>query len=279
MAPQNMYGGLGCRLFNDRQASWYFDVQRGRTQEEFDSAEVDLLKLLAPTLIKIAELRHRMGRLAMKKGIERYALDALTVGIAAVDPHARVLYANEEMYRLFERADGPLRYSGGRLLAADPACQASLKKMIVQACAGKPLHDMSRGFLLARSSEPDGVSAAICVMPMNDPGDYGLPDGQPLAIVFARALAQDINLEDEAIRLFGLTPAEAKVASALASGQSLAEAADEQMVRITTARTHLARIFQKTGTRQQSQVAALLSAVHLPVRSRDGTRVSDQHPD
>jgi DNA-binding CsgD family transcriptional regulator len=123
------------------------------------------------------------------------------------------------------------------------------------------------------------VSAAICVMPMNDPGDYGLPDGRPLAIVFARALAHDTNLEDEAIRLFGLTPAEAKVASALASGQSLAEAADEQMVRITTARTHLARIFQKTGTRQQSQVAALLRAAHLPVRSRHGTRVGDQHPD
>jgi DNA-binding CsgD family transcriptional regulator len=267
MAPQDMYGGLGCRVFTTGRASWFFDVQRGRRQHEFDTADIELFKLLAPTLMKVAELRHRMGTLTLKKGIERFALDALTVGIAAVDPQARILYANEETHRLCEQPDGPLRYCGGRLVAGDPVLQARLKKMVAQACSGKPQHDMSRGYLLARSPEPDGPNVALCVMPMNDPGAYGLPDGQPLAIVFARTLEPDANLEDGAVRLFGLTPAEAKFASALASGQSLAEAADEQMVRITTARTHLARIFQKTGTRQQSQVAALLRAAQLPVRS------------
>jgi len=55
---------------------------------------------------------------------------------------------------------------------------------------------------------------------------------------------------------------------ALASGQSLAELAQRQGIKITTARTHLARIFSKTGTHQQSQVAALLRAVEMPVRER-----------
>jgi DNA-binding CsgD family transcriptional regulator len=267
MAPQNMYSGLGCRLFAAGPSSWFFDVQRGRGQAEFDSADVALCKMLAPTLMKVTELRYRMGALTLKKGIERYALDSLTVGIAAVDPHARILYANAAVDCMFERPDGALSSCGGRLLARDPVAQADLKQLIAQTCAGQGQREVSSGYLLARSPDPDGLDVALCVMPVHDAGAYGLPDGQPVAMVVARTLEQDANLEDQAVRLFALTPAEAKFASALASGQSLAEAADAQMVRITTARTHLARIFQKTGTRQQSQVAALLRAAHLPIRN------------
>ncbi len=69
-------------------------------------------------------------------------------------------------------------------------------------------------------------------------------------------------------QLFDLTDTEAKFASALASGSSLTEAADAQGVRISTARTHLARIFQKTNTRQQSQLVSLLRSAALPLRPR-----------
>jgi DNA-binding CsgD family transcriptional regulator len=69
-------------------------------------------------------------------------------------------------------------------------------------------------------------------------------------------------------QLFDLTETEAKFASALASGLSLTEAAAAQRVRISTARTHLARIFQKTDTRQQSQLVSLLRSADLPLRSR-----------
>ena len=69
-------------------------------------------------------------------------------------------------------------------------------------------------------------------------------------------------------QLFDLTDAEAKFSSALASGSSLTEAAEAQGVRISTARTHLARIFQKTHTRQQSQLVYLLRSAALPLRGR-----------
>ena len=69
-------------------------------------------------------------------------------------------------------------------------------------------------------------------------------------------------------QLFDLTDTEAKFASALASGLSLTEAAVAQGVRISTARTHLARIFQKTNTRQQSQLVSLLRSAALPLQPR-----------
>jgi len=64
--------------------------------------------------------------------------------------------------------------------------------------------------------------------------------------------------------LFDLTPAEARVATALASGRSLKETAIQGGITVKTARTYLDRIFLKTGTHQQSQLVALLKSVQPP---------------
>jgi len=65
-------------------------------------------------------------------------------------------------------------------------------------------------------------------------------------------------------RLFDLTPAEARLARRLASGDSLEQVAQSLDVKMTTARTQLAGIFAKTGTCRQAQLVAILSRLaHL----------------
>ncbi|OJY01073.1 MAG: hypothetical protein BGP04_18165 [Rhizobiales bacterium 62-17] len=67
--------------------------------------------------------------------------------------------------------------------------------------------------------------------------------------------------------LFDLTPAEVKLAAALAEGRSLRDAAAASGIQFSTARSYLERIFRKTGTKQQSQLVALLKgAPPLPGR-------------
>ncbi|MER9093969.1 hypothetical protein NKI34_23240 [Mesorhizobium sp. M0700] len=60
--------------------------------------------------------------------------------------------------------------------------------------------------------------------------------------------------------LFDLTPAEARLATALASGRSVQEAAIEIGIAVKSARTYLERIHRKTGTNRQSQLMALLKS-------------------
>lgn len=57
--------------------------------------------------------------------------------------------------------------------------------------------------------------------------------------------------------LFDLSPAEAKLATALAAGTSLKDAAMSASIKLKTARTYLERIFAKTGTHRQSELVAL----------------------
>jgi len=58
--------------------------------------------------------------------------------------------------------------------------------------------------------------------------------------------------------LFDLTPAEARLAVALSTGQSLKQAAEAQEVKLKTSRSYLERIFAKTGVHQQSELVSLL---------------------
>ena len=61
--------------------------------------------------------------------------------------------------------------------------------------------------------------------------------------------------------VFGLSPAQTRLARLIVDGQDLAAASDHLGVSVNTVRTQLQRIFDKTGVRSQSAlVRALLSA-------------------
>jgi DNA-binding CsgD family transcriptional regulator len=61
--------------------------------------------------------------------------------------------------------------------------------------------------------------------------------------------------------LFDLTPAEARVACSLASGETVNELASRQGLSKSTVKTHVRRILEKTGCNRQTDVVALLTAV------------------
>lgn len=64
----------------------------------------------------------------------------------------------------------------------------------------------------------------------------------------------------QAIRRYGLTPAEARLLDILCAGASMPQAAMQLGVARTTARTHLQRIFDKSGARRQSDLQRLIFA-------------------
>jgi DNA-binding CsgD family transcriptional regulator len=63
--------------------------------------------------------------------------------------------------------------------------------------------------------------------------------------------------------LFDLTPSEARVARGLATGETLEEIADSGGVAISTVRSQLRQVLQKTGCARQAEVVSLLANVTL----------------
>jgi DNA-binding CsgD family transcriptional regulator len=59
-------------------------------------------------------------------------------------------------------------------------------------------------------------------------------------------------------RDLGLTPAEVRFTHEILKGDGLQAAADRLGISVTTARTHLAHVFGKTGTRRQAELVRLI---------------------
>ena len=65
--------------------------------------------------------------------------------------------------------------------------------------------------------------------------------------------------------IYGLSPAQQRVAALVAEGLSLAEIATRMAITANTARTHLNRIFEKTGVRTQTALVRVLLSAVTPV--------------
>ena len=64
-------------------------------------------------------------------------------------------------------------------------------------------------------------------------------------------------------QIFGLTPAEARLAALLAAGATPAEVAQVQEVSIATVRSQLASIYAKTRTHRQAELVSLISRLSI----------------
>jgi len=62
--------------------------------------------------------------------------------------------------------------------------------------------------------------------------------------------------------VYRTTAAEATVAAKLIRGMSVAEVAKSCGVNVSTVRTHLKRLFQKTGARRQTELILMLAVAH-----------------
>ena len=65
--------------------------------------------------------------------------------------------------------------------------------------------------------------------------------------------------------LFDLTPTETRVLELIGTGQTNAEVAATLGVAVSTVRTHLLRLFEKTGSHRQADLVALLASFSLPL--------------
>lgn len=262
MAPQDMFGGMASRVLDVDGSFWMFDVQRGRRQEPFDAAEFALFERVAGVMRRVTLLHQQLGGVSIEREMARRALDELSLAVIIVDRAMQFAYANAAGDELLADPAGPLGLRGGRLWARAASEQSGLKDLVVKAS------DLigARGQMLLRTGDAEGRDLSLCVTPLS--AAYALPGRANDVMIVARRVEPAGSGLAAARQMFDLTEAEAKLALGLASGLSLTEVAQQQGIRMTTARTHLARVFWKTGTRQQSQVAALLRAAELPLRIR-----------
>ena len=72
------------------------------------------------------------------------------------------------------------------------------------------------------------------------------------------------------IKIYKLTPKEAMLGTMIASGKSIKQAAEELSITYETARTHLRRVFSKTGTSRQAELVILIDQLPAGGANKNG---------
>jgi DNA-binding CsgD family transcriptional regulator/PAS domain-containing protein len=233
-----------------------FNVHRRTGKGQFGAAEREFVGRIHRHLIRAFELSERLaGAATVGAGLESI-FDASPQGIFLVDRNCRILRVNPAGERIVGAAKG-LFACGGRLSAAAPEANKRLRGLVAMAaCADR---EFRGGGSMALPSPAGGLPLSIMAAPVQAQALPLFAVG-PCALVCVTDLERGRVPTAEGLRdLFGLTTAEARVALALSEGLSPAETAERLKVSSNTVRVHLARIFDKTGTRRQSELARLMT--------------------
>src|SRR5262245_15196626 len=228
-----------------------------------------------------AEARHRMGlivphvRRAVLIGkvidlhkVEAAALadtlDTLSAAMFLVDAAARIVWANTSGHALL--AEGAILHApGGRMLANDTETSRILHDAVAASGDGDAAIGV-QGIALALAGR-DGENYAAHVLPLTSAARRRVGVSHAaVAAVFVRKATLDLQSPLEALaRRFRLTAGELRVLLAIISVGSVAEVADMLGIAEGTVRTHLHRLFTKTGTARQADLVKLVGGFANPL--------------
>jgi len=225
-------------------------------RHEFDPEHIQLFQLLAPHLQRAVQLNTRLADLEMRCEASAEALNRLKQGALLVDETAGVVFANQEAERRFSAGDG-LRVIKG-VLCADSAADTARLHALIAGCARHGA-EAGAGGSFRPSRGPDRASLSLLVAPLRSEAPLFSMTERAVAILFVtnpdRATGSPTAWLQQR---FGLTAGEAAFAGEIMAGAGIQAAADRLKITRATGRTHLARIFEKTGTHRQAELVRLM---------------------
>jgi DNA-binding CsgD family transcriptional regulator/PAS domain-containing protein len=227
-----------------------------RKVDAFTPEQHRLLSLLLPHLRQAVLTCARLHAAETERDAVGGALDALADPVLLVDGAGRLVRANKAAERLLANTDGLGVGRGGELRAATPAQTRALDRLLAGATR---LDGVRVGGTLSLERPSLGTPLRLLAMPLPTVSTRpGFPS-EARAILIVVDPDEPRTLPSARLQaLFGLTPAEAEVAVALAAGEGLPAVAERLGIARPTARTHADRILAKTGTGRQAELARLL---------------------
>jgi DNA-binding CsgD family transcriptional regulator len=188
-------------------------------------------------------------------------LDGLSAGVFLVDPQFRIVHANMAGQELLDEDDA-IRSIGGQLAARDRKANYELRDGIANLRPG-----MEAGSAAFSLTSNDGEQYVAYVLPLKS---VVRTDAQAASKAVAAVFVRRVELPSRSYgglvaRAYGLTPAELRVLLAVVEVGGVPETSERLGVAETTVKTHLYRVFSKTGASRQADLVKLAAAFSDPL--------------
>lgn len=239
--------------------------------------DLELLSHLVPDLETALRVQQIVDELRARAAHAERTLDVVPFAILLVDAQAIIVRANRAATRLLDGENG-LKSIGGRLCGE----RATVTDLLQSAVVSTALHGQDRGpcalsLLRDASRWPLRVTLTSLPRPASNHTDSSLANrDMPLVLVTADEPAHS-HRPDAAVlqQQFDLTPAQARLAVALAAGESLEDYAQRAGLSVNTTRSTLKSVFARTGCRRQAELVLVLTGCIAPPRRPNATATPD----
>jgi DNA-binding CsgD family transcriptional regulator len=263
-AYNECYIPLGCQWFAvvgvwAGTALWGLSFQRTARQGPFEPEDKRVLAQISRRLSEAATLSKIISQSVLTATTN--ALNRVRQPAVILDRLGFVLDSNAAAEELF---DSEIRVHNRRLCVADKCARAELERSVdaIRVAADTDLLPADP-ILVRRQIRPPIL---IRILPIEAAARS--------PFLGARALLMLLDLGERTAphcgllaRVFGLTAAEAKLASQIGAAESIERAAECLGISSLTARTQLKAVFSKTSTHRQGELVALLSRLRsFPTR-------------
>ena len=238
---------------------------RNRRQGMLTERDIRLGSLLMPHLRRAVTISNVLDTRTIERERMAEALDALRHGVVLIDERGAILHANRSA-EIMLSTDSPIRIAGGILSACCDPANGELRRAILLAARDEA--SIGRTGVAIRLTGEDLPPVFAHVLPLSGGELRSRLRPREVAAVFIDASPDEQDRAALLAAAFGLTPAETRVVASLLTGRTLAETADALDVAFTTAKTHLSRIFLKTGVSRQAELVRLAMQTASPQGAR-----------
>ena len=249
-------------LFEDRETSAGVTFTRPRSMKGFDRSEIKALAPAMRILQRAVRLHANVAGASEKDHLAVKGLDRVSQGVVIVNSNGKVKYANAAADKVFKERKGIEVLRTGTLGCDVRADTEKLKALIRSAVDPTAISVSASGAMSVRAADGShAFSLRVAPLPMTVANPF-IP--KRYAAILIRPAPSPADISAVLLDGYGLTVTEATIASHIGTGSSLAEVCDILDVTENTVRTHLKRIFAKTGTNRQSSLIRLILSFPPP---------------
>ena len=237
--------------------------RKGKPDIESDVTR-DRMRLIVPHLQRAVTISNMVDHGKAEAALFGDTLDGIAAGLFLVDANGRILHANASGHALL--AQGVvLRAYGGKLVSNDASAEQELYR-ILDAVGGEQVAPGADTIAVPLTTR-HGDHYVAYVLPLTSGvrRRAGAGYAAAAAVFVQKALLNVPSPQDAIAKLYKLTPMELRVLFAIVQVGGVPEVAAMMGSSGSTIRTHLRRLFSKTGTDRQADLVKLVAGYTNPL--------------
>jgi len=257
MCPQHLFYGMAGFIHKDDRQMTTLGFHRSKEPGPYEDEHIRLVKALMPHLQHAFLLNTRFANLQAERDNLAFVVDRLPMGVLMLDNAGQVMLTNRSADIILGQNDG-LKLTRRGVEISSKQQSDVFHKMICGAAQTNQGKGVASGGALAIGRPSMKRPYSLLVVPLPQEG-FALSQRRAAVAVFISDPEREVETVDQLLsRIYGLTPAEARLASLLMQGKSLEVSGKALQITSNTARSSLKCIFGKTQTNRQSEMVRLL---------------------